>query len=93
MKPSIFLSGGGHSEKATLSEVTHLEPWPKICLLDHPSASADSKANHKFHILVRSERVEIPQQTRFSQRLLYVEVKNPHFFSPPGPAVTRVHAL
>lgn len=93
MKPSIFLTGGGHSEKAILSEVKHLEPRPKICLLDHPSASADSKAYHKFHILVRSERVEIPQQTRFSQQLLYVEVKNQHFFSPPGPAVTRVHAL
>lgn len=93
MKPSIFLTGGGHSEKATLSEVKHLEPRPKICLPDHPSAWADSKANHKFHTLVRSERVEIPQQTRFSQRLLYVEVKNQHFLSPPGPAVTRVHAL
>lgn len=73
---------GGHSEKATHSEGKHLEPRPKICLLDHPSASADSKVNHKFHILVRSERVEVPQQTRFSQRLLFMEVKNQHFFPP-----------
>lgn len=38
MKPSIFLTGGGHWEKATLSDVKYLEPRPKMRSLDRPSA-------------------------------------------------------